>query len=406
MDQLYRLAESGGVPPAVAAAAKFMLKNPDIYRAIETYDAPGADGKAPVANLLAAARGDVPGVGGKTSNATANVLQLLLKLLQALNGTSATSAAPATSAPTTSAQPRDAQSASPAPAGNPVSGAGSAKTQNPLGQLLQSLQLLLQLVKSLSPSNGTQQPSAPQQPLDAQSAARILADHMISQAGGTRELLGNTADSGTALMTPERLYQLSQGGGQVADAAKFMLKNPDVYRAIETHDVPGADGLSSVGNLLAAARGEVPGVNGKAGQQQQQLQQLLQVLRSLLSLVSLVQSAAQQQSPLAALGASTDRASDGDSPVQAVLQQILKVLKGSPSAQTPEQPMDGQHAASILANYMQQTRLRQSLTQDPMSSVRELLGQAAESMQVFAQQQRMLQIGLQMRLLQLSTTVA
>ncbi|NEJ33402.1 hypothetical protein GR205_36440, partial [Rhizobium leguminosarum] len=142
-------------------------------------------------------------------------------------------------------------------------------TQDRLGQLLQQLQLLLQLLKSLSqPADAAPSPAS-KQPLDAQGAARILADYMISEAGGARQLVGNAAPPATAPMTPDRLYQLSQGQGPVADAARFMLQHPDIYRAIETHDVAGADGISGLGNLLAAARGEVPGVNGRTGQQQQ-----------------------------------------------------------------------------------------------------------------------------------------
>ena len=399
VDQLYRLAEGGKAPPEVAAAAKFMLKNPDICRTIETHDVPGADGKSAVGNLLAAARGEIPGVGGKSSQTTNSILKLLQLLLQVLNGTPASSSG----ANHPAAKPLDTQGGSRtlAPAGNAVPATGSG-TQDRLGQLLQQLQLLLQLLKSLSQPAGAAPSPASKQPLDAQGAARILADYMISEAGGARQLVGNAAPPATAPMTPDRLYQLSQGQGPVADAARFMLQHPDIYRAIETHDVAGADGISGLGNLLAAARGEVPGVNGRTGQQQQQLQQLLQVLSSLLSLV---QATATRQSPSAARGTTADQATDNDSPVQDVLRQILKVLKSAQPAQAPAQAMDGQHAASILANYLQQTRLRQSLAQDPMSSVRELLGQAAESMQVFAQQQRMLQIGLQMRILQLSTTV-
>lgn len=415
VDQLYRLAEGGKAPPEVAAAAKFMLQNPDIYRAIETHDVPGADGKSAVGNLQAAARGEVPGVRGKASSATKNILQLLQLLVQALRGTSgsagaagasqspstASAAAPAAAVPATTptaAQPLDARSEVPG-----VGGAASSSTSN----LLQQLKVLQQLLQIVSQLFKTAAASPANQPLDGQSAARVLADHMIAEAGGARGLLGQNAPLSIPPLTPDRLYQLAQGQGPVAAAAKFMLQNPDVYRAIETHDVAGADGISGVGNLLAAARGEVPGVTGKADQAPQQLQQLLQVLRALLPLLQATSGAQAPQGNQASQGPTPDR-STGNRSVLDVLQQLLQVLKGSqgsPRSQSPAQPLDGQHAASILADYMMQTR-RQALTRDPMSSVRDLLGQAAEGMQIFEQQNRMMQIGLQMRLLQLSTTVA
>lgn len=417
VDQLYRLAEGGKAPPEVAAAAKFMLQNPDIYRAIETHDVPGADGKSAVGNLQAAARGEIPGVSGKASSATKDILQLLQLLVQALRGTSgsagaagaskapstASAATPAAAAPATTpiaAQPLDARSKA---AG--VDGAAPSSTSS-ASNLLQQLKVLQQLLHIVSQLFKGTESSPAKQPLDAQSAARVLADHMVSEAGGARGLLGGSAPTTIPPMTPDRLYQLAQGQGPVAEAARFMLQNPDVYRAIETHDVAGADGISGVGNLLAAARGEVPGVAGKAGQAPQQLQQLLQLLRALLPLLQGTAGAQAPQGNQASQGTTADR-SAGNRSVLDVLQQLLQVLKGSqnsPRAQSPAQPLDGQHAASILADYMMRTQ-RLALTRDPMSSVRELLGQAAEGMQIIEQQNRMMQIGLQMRLLQLSTTV-
>ncbi len=499
VDRLYRLAEGGEAPPEVAAAAKFMLRNPDIYRAIETHDVPGADGRSAVGNLQAAARGEIPGVGGKASSATKDILQLLRLLVQALRGTSGsagaagaskapstasaeTPAAAASATTPTAAQPLDARSASRILADHMVSEAGgaepppmtadrlyqlaqgqgpvaeaarfmlqhpdtyraiethdvagadgisgvgnlqaaargeipgvggaapsSANSVNGSSNLLQQLKVLQQLLQIVSQLFKGTESSPAKQPLDGQSASRVLADHMMSEAGGARRLLGGSAPTTIAPLTPDRLYQLAQGQGPVAEAAKFMLQNPDVYRAIETHDVAGADGISGVGNLLAAARGEVPGVTGKAGQAPQQLQQLLQVLRALLPLV---QAAAGTQAAQRSQGQDTTPSrSAGNRSVPDVLQQLLQVLKGAQNSQSASraqpaaEPLDGQHAASILSDYMMQTR-RLALTRDPMSSVRELLGQAAEGMQIFEQQNRMMQIGLQMRLLQLSTTVA
>jgi hypothetical protein len=59
-DQLYKLGAnaSGDVPPEVQQAAKFMLRNPEIYKAIETADVPGADGISGRANFEKVAKGD------------------------------------------------------------------------------------------------------------------------------------------------------------------------------------------------------------------------------------------------------------------------------------------------------------------------------------------------------------
>ncbi|GKS91768.1 hypothetical protein [Acidovorax sp. SUPP2539] len=345
-ERLYQLAEGGKASPEVAAAAKFMLQNPDVYRAIETHDVPGADGKSGVGNLLAAARGEVPGVGGQASSALGNILQLLRQLLAQLQG-------PTGQPQPTQAQPMNGQSAARVLADHMVQEAGGAlhlfgkrflpKTQpmtsdrlyqlsqrqgkvaeaakymlqhpdtyraietrdvagadgkSGLGNLLaaargeipavkgatdslDSLQKLLQQLLKLLKAH-----AEPNPPLDGQSAARVLADHMVQEAGGALHLFGKRFLPKTQPMTPDRLYQLSQGQGQVAEAAKYMLQHPDTYRAIETRDVAGADGKSGLGNLLAAARGEIPGVQGRSGGSAQALLPLLQLLLQLLKATS------------------------------------------------------------------------------------------------------------------------
>ncbi|WCM87877.1 hypothetical protein [Acidovorax sp. NCPPB 3576] len=149
--------------------------------------------------------------------------------------------------------------------------------------VLDALQQILQLLKGqgTTPSQAASRPSQPLQPaqLDAQGAARILADHMLGGHGGLLAKAFAGKD-----MSPGRLYQLAESGTappKVAEAAKFMLQNPDIYKAIETHDVPGADGKSGVGNLLAAARGEVPGVGGAAASHSGIRELLSQVLQGL-----------------------------------------------------------------------------------------------------------------------------
>ncbi|WP_246793447.1 hypothetical protein [Burkholderia perseverans] len=61
-------------------------------------------------------------------------------------------------------------------------------------------------------------------------------------------------------MSPNQLYQLAMNPPtgtppDVSKAAAFMLQNPDVYQAIETHDVSGSDGVAGQGDMQWAAQG-------------------------------------------------------------------------------------------------------------------------------------------------------
>lgn len=51
---------------------------------------------------------------------------------------------------------------------------------------------------------------------------------------------------------------------EVSDAARYMQLHPDVYSAIETHDVAGADTLSGVWNFDWAASGGLKGTSTEA----------------------------------------------------------------------------------------------------------------------------------------------
>src|SRR5258706_13501004 len=52
-NQLYQFAtnKGGDIPPDVQGAAAYMLKNPEVYKQIETNDNPAADGKSSAAGL-------------------------------------------------------------------------------------------------------------------------------------------------------------------------------------------------------------------------------------------------------------------------------------------------------------------------------------------------------------------
>jgi hypothetical protein len=242
-DKLYELSTSKDVPPKVAEAAKFMLDNPQVFKAIETHDVAGADGKSGIGNFQAAARGEVRGVNGAgASEAKNGVTDLLRQVLQALTMQHLLQAL-----------------------------MSSARKQNGIADFMQ---LLLQGLMASAPKQEAK-------PMDGRSAAGALAEHMAKQPQGQ-------------LMTPDKLYELSTSKDvppKVAEAATFMLNNPQVFKAIETHDVAGADGKSGIGNFQAAARGEVPGVKGaEAGEAKNDVADLLREMLQAITMQQLLQA--------------------------------------------------------------------------------------------------------------------
>ncbi|EJN02101.1 hypothetical protein [Phyllobacterium sp. YR531] len=83
--------------------------------------------------------------------------------------------------------------------------------------------------------------------LNAAKASQILVDHL--------------KQNGQSAINKDGLVQLAKNtkDTNVSAAADYMLKNNDVYTAIETHDVAGADGLSGVWNFEWAAKGGLAG---------------------------------------------------------------------------------------------------------------------------------------------------
>ncbi|KAF1004811.1 MAG: hypothetical protein GAK32_02737 [Pseudomonas fluorescens] len=82
--------------------------------------------------------------------------------------------------------------------------------------------------------------------LDTAKSSKTIADYMRQK--------------GKSAITKQELSQLANDTSgkvpkDVSDAAKYMERHPDVFTAIETHDVPGADNLSGVWNFDWAAAG-------------------------------------------------------------------------------------------------------------------------------------------------------
>ena len=107
-----------------------------------------------------------------------------------------------------------------------------------------------------SSESGESTPSQGQQGgahLNAQSAAGALASYM--------------SQHGVPALTPSQLYKMAfnpQPGTPetVSNAAKFMLKHSSAYQQIETHDVPGSDGVAGANDLQWAAQGGLPSAHG------------------------------------------------------------------------------------------------------------------------------------------------
>lgn len=97
-----------------------------------------------------------------------------------------------------------------------------------------------------------------------QNASTSVFDDKLNIAKSSKIVADYMRKNGKSAITGQELTQLANNTSgkvptDVADAAKYMQRHPDVFTAIETHDVAGADNLSGVWNFDWAANG---GLNG------------------------------------------------------------------------------------------------------------------------------------------------
>src|ERR1700710_1490121 len=83
-------------------------------------------------------------------------------------------------------------------------------------------------------------------PTNARSASAALSSYM--------------GQNGMSSLDPNQLYQLAYSPlsgtpSTVSEAAKWMLSHPDTLNQIETHDVPGSDGIAGANDFQWAAQG-------------------------------------------------------------------------------------------------------------------------------------------------------
>jgi hypothetical protein len=91
--------------------------------------------------------------------------------------------------------------------------------------------------------------------LDIARSSKIVADYMrqTGKSAITLQELAKVADNTSGKVPAE-----------VSDAAKYLQRHPDVFTAIETHDVAGVDNLSGVWNFDWAANGGLKGTATEA----------------------------------------------------------------------------------------------------------------------------------------------
>src|SRR5690606_6290853 len=100
-------------------------------------------------------------------------------------------------------------------------------------------------------------------PLVSHSSTQNFEDKLnISKS--SQILVDYLKDQGKSAINASELAKLASNSSSdvpenVSAAADYMLRHPDVFTAIETHDVKGADGLSGYWNFEWSAAG---GLNG------------------------------------------------------------------------------------------------------------------------------------------------
>lgn len=153
-----------------------------------------------------------------------------------------------------------------APLGDPSS--KSSSTSNGItadyealyASAMASLEKMLQSVLgNLSSIDSAPDTSAPAQGTQEADATQGATPGMTTQAAAGA-LAAFMHEHNVNTLNPDQLYQMAYQPAagtppEVSQAAKFMLQNPDAFNQIETHDVPGSDGIAGVNDFDWAAQG-------------------------------------------------------------------------------------------------------------------------------------------------------
>jgi hypothetical protein len=100
----------------------------------------------------------------------------------------------------------------------------------------------------------------------SQKSSTTAFDDKLNIAKSSKIIADYMKQNGKGAITSQDLAKLAgdtsgKVPADVSSAAQYMQRHPDVFTAIETHDVAGADNLSGVWNFEWAASG---GLNGTA----------------------------------------------------------------------------------------------------------------------------------------------
>lgn len=104
---------------------------------------------------------------------------------------------------------------------------------------------------------------------NVQNASTSVFDDKLNIAKSSKIVADYMRQKGKSAINGQELSQLASNtsGNVPADvsaAAQYMQRHPDVFTAIETHDVAGADNLSGVWNFDWAANGGLKGTATEA----------------------------------------------------------------------------------------------------------------------------------------------
>jgi hypothetical protein len=97
-----------------------------------------------------------------------------------------------------------------------------------------------------------------------QNTSTSVFDSKLNIAKSSKVVADYMRENGKSAITGEEISQLANNSSgsvpvDIADAAKYIQSHPDVFTAIETHDVANVDGLSGVWNFDWAASGGLDG---------------------------------------------------------------------------------------------------------------------------------------------------
>jgi hypothetical protein len=102
-----------------------------------------------------------------------------------------------------------------------------------------------------------------------QNTSTSLFDDKLNIAKSSKIIADYLRQEGKSAITGQELAKLAENGSgkvpaEVSVAAQYLQRHPDVFTAIETHDVAGADSLSGVWNFDWAADGGLNGTSTEA----------------------------------------------------------------------------------------------------------------------------------------------